>query len=185
MATERKNLDVSNATDCQKKEILKYAADVRRFEIERFWHRSLFFWGFISVAFVAYSQLAKNGGDLPFYIACFGSVCSVAWTLQNRGGKYWQEAWEQKVESVEDAVLGAPLFRNREPLQRKGFWGAQTFSVSKLAIAMSDFTVLVWVVLAVKAFPLCSSMLDHIECIVAAAATALFVGLLFSCRQSG
>jgi hypothetical protein len=50
---------------------------------------------------------------------------------------------------------------------------------------MSDFTVLVWVVLAVKAFPLCSSMLDHIECIVAAAATALFVGLLFSCRQSG
>lgn len=185
MSAERKKLDVSKATECQKKEILKYAADTRRFEIERFWHRSVFFWGFISVAFVAYSQLAKNGGSLPFYLACFGSVCSVAWTLQNRGSKYWQEAWEQKVESVEVAVLGAPLFSNHEPLQPKGFWGAGNFSVTKLAIAMSDFTVLVWIVLAIKAFPPCVPSSDHVEGIVAAVVTASFVGLLFSCRQSG
>ncbi len=39
MSAERKKLDVSKATECQKKEILKYAADTRRFEIERFWLR--------------------------------------------------------------------------------------------------------------------------------------------------
>ncbi|MGA3131711.1 MAG: hypothetical protein ABSD59_12970 [Terracidiphilus sp.] len=187
MSAERTKLDVSKASEEQKKEILRYAAEARRFEIERFWHRSLFFWGFISVAFVAYAQLSNNRSsvDLPFVIACFGIVCSVAWTLQNRGSKYWQEAWEQKVESVEDAVLGASLFHNHEPLQPKGFWGAGKFSVTKLAIALSDFTVLVWITLAVKSFPICCPSFEHVECIVAAAVTALFVGLLFFCRQSG
>jgi hypothetical protein len=70
-------------------------------------------------------------------------------------------------------------------MQAKGFWGARNFSVTKLAIAMSDFTVLVWIVLAFKAFPSCSLMFDHVECIVAAVVTASFIGLLFSCRQSG
>jgi hypothetical protein len=127
----------------------------------------------------------QEWGLSPLFLACFGSVCSFAWTLQNRGSKYWQEAWEQKVESVEEAVLGALLFSNHEPLQPKGFWGAGNFSVTKLAIAMSDFTVLVWIVLTFKAFPPCSLTSDHVECIVAAIVTASFIGLLFSCRQSG
>ena len=126
MSSARKRLDVSKASYEQKMEILKYAAEVRKFEIEKFWQRSLFFWGFIGVAFVAYAQLsAKN--DASFFVACFGVVCSVAWTLQNRGSKYWQEAWESKVESVEIDVLGVDLFANREPIQHKGFWGAQIF----------------------------------------------------------
>src|ERR1039457_4874632 len=68
------------------------------------------------LAFVAYAQLFGRG-DLPFFVACFGLVCSVAWALQNRGSKYWQEAWEAKVESVEKTVLGVELFANREPRQ--------------------------------------------------------------------
>ena len=152
MSSSRQNLDVSNTSDEQKKKILEIAAEVRKFEIEKFWQRSIFFWGFIGAAFVAYAQLFGRG-DLPFFVACFGLVCSVAWALQNRGSKYWQEAWETKVESVENDVFGVDLFANREPLQRKGFWGAQTFSVSRLTIALSDFTVLVWIALAAKAFP--------------------------------
>jgi hypothetical protein len=179
----RKPLDVSGANPEQKDQILKYAAEARRFEIERFWQRSLFFWGFISVAFVAYAQLTGRG-DVSFLISCFGIVCSMAWTLQNRGSKYWQEAWEAKVEAVEVDVLGARLFSNREPLQPKGFWGARTFSVTKLATALSDFTVLIWVVLAAKVFPFCGPRPDLIQCVVSLTATALFVGLLFSCRQA-
>lgn len=148
-------LDVSKANQDQKVEILKLAAEVRKFEIERFWSRSIFFWGFIAAAFVAYAQLygKQNGDDLRFVVACFGVVCSVAWTLLNRGGKYWQEAWEGKVKSVEADVLGAPLFSNLEPLRRTGMWGAARYSVSRLTIALSDFTVLVWLTLAVKAAP--------------------------------
>jgi len=147
-------LDVSKATLEQRKEILKYASEIRKFEIERFWQRSLFFWGFIGAAFVAYAALYDKRQDLlPLLIACFGLVCSVAWALQNRGSKYWQEAWEQKVEVVETDVLGAPLFSNREPLKAKGPWGAAEFSVSKLAIALSYFTVLIWAALFAKALP--------------------------------
>jgi hypothetical protein len=174
---------VSKTSVEQKREILKYAAEVRKFEIERFWQRSLFFWGFIAAAFVAYAQLFGRG-NLSFFVACFGVVCSFAWTLQNRGSKYWQEAWETKVESVEVDVLGVDLFANREPVQRKGIWGAQTFSVSKLAIALSDFTVLVWVALAIKSFPAIQVSLLVNDAAVAAVVTVIYVALLFTCRQS-
>jgi hypothetical protein len=149
------SLNVSNTSDTQKKRILALAAEVRKFEIERFWARSIFFWGFIAAAFVAYAQLYyKNAKDSALIVACFGFVCSIAWTLANRGGKYWQEAWEQKLRSVEVAVLGTQLFSNKEPLEKKGWWGAAGYSVSKLTIALSDFTVLVWVLLILKVAPL-------------------------------
>lgn len=134
--------------------ILEIAADVRKFEIGLFWQRSLFFWGFIAAAFVAYATLIKDSDkDLPFAIACFGVVCSLAWTLGNRGSKYWQEAWGLKVKAVEQTVLGTNLFSKIEPSLPNGIWGSSRYSVTKLAIALSDFTVLIWILLAIKAFP--------------------------------
>ena len=100
MPSDRTPLDLSRVKEDSKKEILKYAVEMRNFEIERFWQRSLFFWGFIGVAFVAYAQLPVKVDPqaawscIQFVVSCFGLVCSVAWTLQNRGSKYWQEAWE-------------------------------------------------------------------------------------------
>jgi hypothetical protein len=173
-------LDTSNATIEQKAEILRYAAETRKFEIERFWQRSLFFWGFIGAAFVAYAALYDKGEKLlPLLIACFGFVCSVAWTLQNRGSKCWQEAWEQKVAAVERAVLGVPLFSNPEPVQKKGFWGAARFSVSKLAIALSDFTVLIWIVLGAKAFPLSTVFESAWLPVLALGVTVVYAASLF------
>ena len=89
------------------------AADVRKFEIGLVWQRSLFFWGFIGAAFVAYSDMggtdhADHNGQIV--VACFGFVCSFAWTLLNRGSKYWQEAWETKTERKEREVLLDSLF---------------------------------------------------------------------------
>jgi hypothetical protein len=141
------------------------ATDTRKFEIDLFWKRSLFFWGFIAAAFGGYVLAAKTP-MLDLAIACFGLVCSVVWTLGNRGSKYWQEAWEAKVERIEDAlpqfiILAnrvhqprdplpiQPLFRTREPPDtRKGPWlRGRQLSVSKLTIALSDFTSLMWLVL--------------------------------------
>ena len=183
MSIPRQPLDVSKTSPEQKQRILEYAADVRKFEVERFWHRSIFFWGFIAAAFVAYSQSASKG-DLAFLVACFGLLCSIAWTLQNRGSKYWYEAWEAKVESVENEVLGVPLFANREPIKRKGLWGACPFSVSKIAIALSDFTALTWVALAVRAFPLNNTSSVLVCSVIVAVLTIMYIALLFTCRQS-
>jgi hypothetical protein len=181
MSSDAKPLDVSTATKKQKEDILKYAAEVRKFEIERFWQRSLFFWGFIGAAFIAYGQLFGKG-NISFFVACFGIVCSVAWTLQNRGSKYWYEAWESKVKLVENDVLGVHLFSNIEPLKHNGFWGGRRFSVSRLAIALSDFTVLVWLALAINAFP--PGVCPPLSAVIAAVITAGYVGLLFTCHQS-
>jgi len=97
------------------------------------------------VAFVAVAALEGKSGALSIAVSGFGMVCSLGWTLANRGSKYWQEQWESKIEDVEKNVTG-PLFGREEPEQDKGWWlaGAQ-YSVSKLAIALSDYVLLMWV----------------------------------------
>ena len=132
----------------------QYAAETRRFEIERFWQRSLFFWGFIAAAFVSYATLSDSKYDphLRQLVTAFGLVSSLAWTLQNRGSKYWQEAWEQKVKRLEVEALGSPLFSKIEPRKRSGIWGGWQYSASRLTSQLSDFTVIIWLALGWASF---------------------------------
>lgn len=125
------------------------ALATRQFEIDMFWKRSLFFWGFIGAAFIAIATL--NGMPVvSLLVAGFGMVCALAWTLVNRGSKYWQEQWESKIEAIEDGVTG-PLFRKRERPQDKGWWlSGRAYSVSRLAIAVSDYVFLTWVALFIN-----------------------------------
>lgn len=126
-------------------ERFRAAFETRQFEIDLFWKRSFFFWGFIAAAFVGIAALAGKQPILSLLISGFGVVCSLAWTLANRGSKYWQEQWETKIEAVEDIVTG-PLFKREEAPQHKGWWvGGRRYSVSKLAIAVSDYVLLVWI----------------------------------------
>lgn len=123
---------------------LQLAVDARKLEIGLFWQRSLFFWGFISAAFVALVATVGDHPRLALLISCFGLVCSVCWSLVNRGSKYWHEAWEQKVHREQKAI-GEPLFSKIEPIQKKGPWlSARRYSVSKLVVLLSDFVCLVW-----------------------------------------
>jgi ATP-dependent protease ClpP protease subunit len=65
--------------DGQNKKHFDISLKIRNFEIDLFWKRSLFFWGFISAAFLAYAALRQS--ELRIVVACFGMVCSCAWTL--------------------------------------------------------------------------------------------------------
>ncbi len=129
----------------QKEKILEHAIEIRRFEIERFWQRSAFFWTFIGATFVAYGAIYPKSPRLLMLISAFGGLASLIWTLQNRGSKYWQEAWEQKVEAIEVEVFKIQLFKRIEPRDDKGFFGASEFSVSKLAVIVSDLTIAMWI----------------------------------------
>jgi hypothetical protein len=130
-------------------ERLGLAIAARSQELELFWKRSLFFWGFIASAFVGYAATLHKSPSVALLMACFGLVCSLAWALANRGSKYWQENWEQKVQSAEQSVVGT-LFAAQEARLCKGWFSAFRFSVSRLAIALSEFTVLVWLGLLVR-----------------------------------
>lgn len=126
------------------------AVETRKLEIELFWSRSLFFWGFIASAFVAYATLRRFSSDISVVVACFGFVCSVAWSLGNRGGKFWQESWEAKVERIEPSVTGAMFAQPEEIQSHKNFWlRGRRFSVSKLAIALSDYAIILWLAIIV------------------------------------
>ena len=136
---------VKGLGEVQREQLLKHATEIRRFEIERFWQRSTFFWTFIGATFVAYGAIYPKSPRLLMLISAFGGLASLIWTLQNRGSKYWQEAWEGKVEAIEAEVFGIQLFNRIEPRDDKGFFGASEFSVSKLAIIVSDLTIVMWI----------------------------------------
>jgi hypothetical protein len=136
-------------TDKEIMKLKKYdvALATRNFEIELFWKRSLFFWGFIASSFIGYATMLKNQPSLTIVIVAFGFICSLAWTLVNRGSKYWQENWEVIVADLEDDVTGS-LFKDIREQKKKGIWlSSRKFSVSKVTIALSDFTVLIWLFL--------------------------------------
>ncbi len=128
----------------------EFSLETRKLEINLFWQRSLFFWGFIAASFIAFASLINNSKTLSVIIACFGFICSMVWTLANRGSKRWQENWESKVISLEKS-LKIDLFSKEEPMQIKKpmILSAKKYSVSKLAIALSDFVVFMWFVLII------------------------------------
>ena len=132
----------------QQKKRLDLAVQTRNFEIELFWKRSLFFWGFIAAAFAGYAGLHATNAGLATAIGCFGLVCSFAWSLVTRGSKYWQEGWESKVDECELPLIGRFFAVEMKPQTHKGQWlQSRKFSVSKISIALSDYVFFLWICL--------------------------------------
>jgi len=124
------------------------AHDNRKLEIQLFWQRSLFFWGFVAAALIGYIGALKENSHLKIVFALFGLVCSIVWSGGNRGSKYWQEYWEKKVNFYQHYVTGN-LFYDRKPTTPR-FWDVyegRRISVSKLTMALSDYTVFLWFLL--------------------------------------
>lgn len=171
----------------EEEKLLEYSVQARQFEIGLFWQRSIFFWGFAAAAMVAYSAFTEpEDRFLRFVIACFGFLCSLAWALANRGSKYWQEAWEQKVERAEKAVVGSDLFSVVEPVKKHGLmWRAHRYSVTKLTIALSDMTTLIWLPLGAAASPgLQWEEWDWASIILLGAALAYTIAMFIGARST-
>jgi SAM-dependent methyltransferase len=144
------SLFVANAVDGQascapRAKAFDIAHDNRKFEIEMLWKRSVFYWGFIAASFAGFVATEKTIGSASLIFAAFGFLCSLAWSAGNRGSKYWQEYWENKVVHLQNLVTG-DLFIDHYP-QRQSWrrqFAPRRLSVSKLAIGISDYTVVVW-----------------------------------------
>ena len=129
------------------REKARYKASVKalEFELDQFWKRSLFFWGFIGAAFIAFAT--ANGQPLmQGAISGFGFVCSMTWTLANRGSKFWYESWELERRAAEKPVTGILYGRWHRKKESSGFsWlTAERYSPSKLTIALSDYVAALW-----------------------------------------
>lgn len=159
----KKKLGLKQA-DTNKKEALKYALEIRKFEIDLYWKRATYFWTFIAAAMAGYFLIQKSEGPsnsfLSIVIGCLGFVFSFAWFWVNKGSKYWQENWENHVDLIEDSVVG-PLYkivteRPKEDNKKrfKNFIiGPAPYSVSKINQIISLFVTILWAVLIFHALP--------------------------------
>jgi hypothetical protein len=137
-------------------EALYQALETRKFEIEMYWKRATYFWGFLIVIFAGYFTVlnAKNITDFKeFYlllIAALGCIFSISWFYVNKGSKYWQENWENHVDYLEDNKIG-PLFKviikeKSVPFHKKLTNGGR-YSVSKINQLLSFFLMITWFII--------------------------------------
>jgi hypothetical protein len=91
------------------KAALTRAHDLRKFEIENYWKRSSYFWGFQLVAFGALALVAKDGKFHPpivLLVSVLGALTALTGILTARGSKFWQANWEAHVDFLEKVVEG-------------------------------------------------------------------------------
>lgn len=138
-------------TDKQKLEhAYSKAWENRDYEIDKFWTRAAYFWGFIVLIFGGYVTVLTGEHTQPaiaihldLYLLLLGFLFSVSWYLVIRGSKTWQTNWEMHIDFLEDFVSG--------PLYKTIFYSGKNFySVSKLNEVMAIVVLIVWTLLLLQ-----------------------------------
>ena len=116
----------------------------RNFEIDKFWSRAAYFWGFIVLIFGGYVSLLTSEHSqkaiemrLDLYLILLGFLFSLSWYLVIRGSKRWQANWEAHIDFLEEYVSG-PIYKTIH------YSGRRYYSVSKLNEVMSIAVFFVW-----------------------------------------
>jgi hypothetical protein len=142
---------VKNEKKKRLKAAFEKAWEVRNFEIEKFWQRSAYFWGFIALIFGGYvsivtgeSSVIANKMYLDLYLILLGIIFSFGWLLVIRGSKRWQENWEEHIDKLEDEITG-PLYKIIYCAPNKKF-----YSVSKINEILAIVVIKVWILLLAR-----------------------------------
>jgi hypothetical protein len=150
------------AEDTLKREALKQALDIRKFEIDLYWKRATYFWGFLIVIFAGYFAvlgseiMVTSKLNMQLIISCIGFLFSVGWFLVNKGSKYWQNNWEKHVDKLENEIMG-PLYKTflvqkKEKKKIAFITEASNFSVSKINQILSFYLLTIWGTLSIFNF---------------------------------
>lgn len=136
----------------------KLILDIRKFEIENFGKRTLFFWGTIGILFVGYFSSKNEQARYLICLSYLGFFYNLIFSISLRGSKYWQEHWEFMSAEFADLVK-TKMFKQkvmkdiREHNIDNGTFlllRTERFSVSKLTFILSDLTILFWFGLVIK-----------------------------------
>ena len=143
----------------KKAEALRYALEIRSFEIELYWKRATYFWAFIGATLAGYGAVqaassipVSSKQDLSVALSCLGLVFSFGWFCVNKGSKQWQENWENHVDLLEDEIIGPlykiilmrPKSKNAIKGIRRFVVGPGSYSVSKINQMISLFVTVLW-----------------------------------------
>ncbi len=136
-----------------RKEALRQALDIRKFEIDLYWKRATYFWTFIAASFAAYFALQTKADIASVYlVSCLGFLFSLAWYLVNRGSAAWQRNWEAHVDLLEDEVMG-PLYKTLINRQKYDFYNLAepyAYSPSRLNTLLALGVTATWFVLIAR-----------------------------------
>jgi len=134
---------------------LNYALDIRKFEIELYWKRAIYFWAFIATIFAAYftiQNLGNSNKEMSIIISLSGLILSYGWLCVNKGSKQWVENWENHVYMLEDKEIG-PLYKvtlsqpeatSKTEKSKRIFFGPESYSVTKINLIISIYITLLW-----------------------------------------
>jgi hypothetical protein len=137
--------DAENAA-CMRKLAPKRAYELRNFEIEHYWKRATYFWGFQLAVFAGFGLLwrlePRSTDWLPIAIAFagIGVLTGVANALSAQGSRFWQENWEKHIDFLEDEIEGR-LYKTVWLKRAKG-----SYSVSRLNQLLSWYIVGFWII---------------------------------------
>lgn len=133
----------------KRKRALQRAYQQRSFEIEHYWKRAGYFWGFQLVIFAAFGLIWKEvggpqqWGPLALAFSSLGVLTALANRLSAGGSKFWQENWEKHIDMLEDEFEGR-LY--------KTIWlpdAGWQYSVSKVNLALSSYFVVFWTIVLI------------------------------------
>jgi len=180
--------DMYDETFCSNEILLKEAYnrawETRNFEIDKFWLRTAFFWGFIAIIFGGYVTVMTSDNNeklllmnFDFYLILLGIIFSLAWLLVIIGSKNWQENWEAHIDMLEDKITG-PLYKTINCPS------IPYYSVSKINIFLSVLIIIVWIAILLQNLIFVKSLKEinlHIVFSVIITIIAIFL-LLLLCR---
>ena len=126
---------------------LEIAIDNRKFEIDLFWRRTIIFWGFVAALLIGVSRVITVNRQLAIVLSAMGFIFSLIWTLVNRGSKSWYESWEEKADTY-----FIQLYRYKKMYKKIKkdehdilfILRSRDYSLSRLLIALSDFSLIFW-----------------------------------------
>lgn len=150
-----------NNKKSKNKKILEKAWEIRNYEIDKYWSRTLYFVGFLSAILIAYTSLkssnnvyiaickdfslcemfpeADTNKYLYILLTGLGTFISFIWYLVNRGSRFWQENWEKHIDCLEKELNVPPLYKVIlfEKYNFSKFLGAYPVSPSRANILIS------------------------------------------------
>ena len=156
----------NNSEEEARENAFKFANECRNKEIDRFWTRGLYFWGFIVASFGAYMAVfnasLKNDNGLKVAVSLsaifemsftaklvlliLSFICLIfclSWLLVHKGSKFWQKNWEEHICYLEDAHMGAIYKSHLDTNNKHAFDGyifntkAYDYSVSRVSLLCS------------------------------------------------
>lgn len=130
------------------KTILDRAYDIRKFELDLYWKRATYFWGFLVAIFAGFfivnDESKSFSVHLKLGVACIGLVFSFAWFLVNKGSTYWVTNYERLIDAIEEHVGVSFYNLNFKNTNKKLGLSYYPFSVSRINIIVSLFIFITW-----------------------------------------